>query len=262
MPELIEVELYRRALDPLIGSIVESVDVRHPAFVRPAGAPVQLFAQIVGLELIATERIGKLLLLKLGGHDDPFAVGLRFGMTGRLLIDGSGPIEQLEYASDRNDEGWDRVVFRIGSVTVAVRDQRRLGSIELDPDLASLGPDAASLVAPALVRAIGSRTKALKALLLDQTLVSGLGNLLVDEILWRAAIDPRTPVSALSSPAIVALADTIRATVHDLTKRGGSHTGDTFVHRVPGARCPRCAHPMQRDQVGGRTTWWCPEHQR
>src|SRR5690606_7502787 len=117
-----------------------------------------------------------------------------FGMTGRLLVDGGAAIDRLEYSSDRNDPGWDRFVltFREGG-DLRLRDPRRLGGIELDPDESRLGPDALGLTPAQLRRALDGSAQPLKARLLDQARIAGIGNLLADEILWRAGLDPARP---------------------------------------------------------------------
>ncbi len=259
MPELIEVEQYREALDVLCGGTVRSLDIADSAFARPRGVPLGVFDALVGQALTATSRHGKLLLAHFG--TDGYVVGMRFGMTGRLLIDGTSPIEALEYASRRNDPAWDRAIIDIGGRVVAIRDQRRLGSIELDPDTRQLGVEASAITADALHRVCSRRTKAIKAVLLDQRLIAGLGNLLADETLWQAGIDPRRPAGALSEVEIDTLASTTVATVQTLSARGGSHTGDSFELRLDGARCVLCSGSMTHDTVGGRSTWWCATHQ-
>lgn len=263
MPELIEVEYYKRALDPLIGQRIGSISFPDEHYTRPVGTPAEAFSQVNGDLLVATSRRGKLLCLHTGAsaeHVDT-VLGLRFGMTGRLLIDGVGPIDRLEYSSGRNDPTWDRCVLMIGNSAVAMRDPRRLGSVELDPDLASLGVEAATLTGKQLRTALARRTKAIKAVLLDQKLVAGLGNLLVDEALWAAGVAPNRPANTLTADEIEVLATTAQGTVRQLTKRGGSHMGDTFSERADDGVCPKDGHSMQHDTVGGRSTWWCPNHQ-
>ncbi len=272
MPELIEVELYRKAFDPLIGGVVKSLEVRHPEFVRPRGTPPEVFSVLQGSQLVATRRHGKLLLLDVllsppqegstnGIAYDSATLGLRFGMTGMLFVDGVGPIDRLEYASAKADVSWNRFVLSIGGTTVTVRDQRRLGSVELDPDTSLLGAEATTIESAQLALLLTSRRRAIKSLLLDQSSVAGLGNLLVDEVLWRTGIAPHRAANELSTAEVALLAETIRSTIADLSDRGGSHMGDSFPHRVPGAVCPKGDGNMARSTVGGRTTWWCPGHQ-
>jgi formamidopyrimidine-DNA glycosylase len=143
-----------------------------------------------------------------------------------------------------------------------VNDPRRLGGVELNPDEGRLGPDAASIDGPTLRALLGSSVAPLKARLMDQAVVAGLGNLLVDEILWRAGLDPARPASSLRPAQIRRLAETIVTTIEELDERGGSHCGDLQDERLPEGRCPRDGTRLQRRTVGGRTTYSCPRHQR
>ena len=258
MPELIEVEQYRACFDRLCGTTVESVVVPDARFLR-GGTPTQA-QRLVGTTLVSTSRRGKLLLATFANGSCTSLVGLRFGMTGRLLLDGIGPIEQLEYASPRNDPAWDRLEISLSGRVVTLRDQRLLGSFELSPDLSKLGPEGSTASVEDL-RPFSRSRVALKTLLLDQSRLAGLGNLLVDEILWRAAISPMLRGHGLTSERSKVLATTIVSTVAELTERGGSHRGDTFALRRPEAVCTLCSGTMQFAKVGARGTWWCPTHQ-
>ena len=146
-------------------------------------------------------RTGKLLMMDFGDPGGPpdAVLGLRFGMTGRLVVDDHAVIEKLEYSSARNAPEWRR--FELGFTnegTLVIIDPRRLGGVELNPDDSRLGPDAFELTTEQLAVALeGSRT-ALKARLLDQHRVAGLGNLLVDEILWRTGLDPAREAGSLA----------------------------------------------------------------
>ena len=143
-----------------------------------------------------------------------------------------------------------------------LRDPRRLGAVELDPDEDRLGVDALELTLPQL-RSIVARSRApVKAVLMNQARIAGLGNLLADEILWRAGIAPDRPASSLDAAEQVALHRAIRSSLRTLGRRGGSHTGDLMVARLPGGCCPRDGTPLVRGTVGGRTSYWCPLHQR
>ncbi len=102
----------------------------------------------------------------------------------------------------------------------------------------------------------------LKARLMDQSRLAGLGNLLTDEILWRSGLDPARPARSLDETEVKRLQRTMRRTLTVLAERGGSHTGDLQVARARGATCPRDGAPLQRRTIGGRTTYSCPVHQR
>ena len=97
---------------------------------------------------------------------------------------------------------------------------------------------------------------------MDQARLAGVGNLIADEVLWRAGLDPRRPAGSLSSAETRRLHRHLHAVVDDLLERGGSHMGDLLEARLPGGVCPRDGAPLARGQVSGRTTWWCPRHQR
>lgn len=259
MPEGIEIEYYRRAAEPAIGRRIAGVEAGDDWYLKGDTTPAQLRARLVGGSFTAARRTGKLLLLDI---DNGGALGLRFGMTGRLLLDGGAVIEKLEYSSDRNDPAWDRFRIRFADGGVmAMRDPRRLGGVELDPDTSALGVDLYGVTGRDLTRILGSSDRPLKARLLDQSQIAGLGNLLTDEILWRASLHPGRPANSLDPTARRRLLHHLRRVVRQLTERGGSHTGDLQEHRHAGALCPRDGAPLERHTIGGRTTYACPVHQ-
>lgn len=261
MPELLEVEVYRRLADRTVGRRVAEVHAPDAWFVKGGASPAAVVDAVTGATVAGTDRIGKLLLVDLG-PDRP-ELGLRFGMTGRLVLDDDAPIAHLEYGSRRDVPAWDRfaLVFDDGA-RLRLSDPRRLGGVLLDPDRATLGPDAWTIGARALRGALAGSTTALKARLLDQRRVAGLGNLLVDETLWRAGLDPARPAGCLADDEVARLARHVRATVRLLFDRGGSHTGDLHAERRRDGVCPRDGTPLQRRTIGGRTTYSCPLHQR
>jgi formamidopyrimidine-DNA glycosylase len=190
-------------------------------------------------------------------------LGLRFGMTGRLVIDGLAAVEELQYSSRRDLPAWDRFVLDFeGGGVLRINDPRRLGGVELDPDEASLGLDALDITLPQLRRAMTTSNVAVKARLLDQAHLAGVGNLLADEALWRAGIDPARPARSLDDAEVRQLHRALRRTLILLGRRGGSHTGDLQPARQQGGLCPRDGTPLLRRTVGGRTTYSCPLHQR
>jgi len=258
VPELIEVEAYRRQAEAVVGRTVADVPVLDPLGLRGADPDV-VRADLVGHTVLAAERIGKLLLLPTDGP----VVGLRFGMTGRLLVDGGASIEGLLYGGQGDDPAWDRYVIAFDDGTdLRIRDPRRLGGLQLDPDTSRLGPEASTVTAEQLAAVLAGSAAPVKARLLDQSRLAGLGNLLVDESLWRAGIDPQRPCRELDPAEVAHLAEVVRGTVADLQARGGSHTGDLQVARVRGSTCPRDGAPVDRLTVGGRTTYRCSRHQR
>jgi formamidopyrimidine-DNA glycosylase len=266
VPELIEVEAYRRQADAVVGRSVAEVVAPDDWYLKGTTA-AELAHVLVGRQVSAARRLGKLLVLDLSGGR---RLGLRFGMTGRLVIDGAAAIDQLLYSSSRDEPTWDRFGLRFGGSDgvgdgdgaagdLVMRDPRRLGGVSLDPDEGRLGVDAATVTADQLAMVLRGRA-ALKATLLDQSRLAGLGNLLADEILWRAGLDPARPARSLPDE-VGALSAVIRTTVDELTRRGGSHTGDLQSARSPGGRCPRDGALLQRRNIGGRTTISCPRHQ-
>ena len=257
MPELIEVETYRRQAEAVVGRTIGDAPTIDPVGLRHDD-PAAVRDVLRGVTVTGTDRIGKLLVLETDGP----VVGLRFGMTGRLLVDGAASIERLAYGGTGDEARWDRLVvdFTDGG-QLRVRDPRRLGGLELEPDMSRFGPDAARITPPELDAALEASRTSLKARLLDQRRVAGLGNLLVDEILWRAGIDPARPAGSLSDAERAVLAGAIVATVEELTERGGSHTGELQPARAPETACPRDGAPLLRRSVGGRTTYSCPVHQ-
>jgi formamidopyrimidine-DNA glycosylase len=183
-------------------------------------------------------------------------------MTGRLLVDGSAGIERLEYSSNREVEAWDRFVVRFANGgDLRVRDPRRLGGAELDPPESRLGPDAVGLNLAGLRAVLDGGRIALKARLMDQSKIAGLGNLLVDEALFQAGLDPARPAGGLDDAELKGLHKALRKTLTNLTKRGGSHTGALQPARHRDGLCPLDGAPLLRRTIGGRTTYSCPVHQ-
>lgn len=258
MPELLEVEAYRRAVDAVVGRRIRSVVVSDTAYLRGGIDPGHLSDSLVGQRVEATTRLGKVLLV----HTTGPVLGLRFGMTGVVEVDGSRPIGVLEYGPKRDEPGWQRLAVGAGVGGFRVVDPRRFGSVELDPDLTGMGPDASCLRPAQLFGALAGRRAPVKACLLDQHLVAGLGNLLVDDVLWRAAVAPGRPGRTLDTDEVAALCWSISTTLRVLGGRGGSHTGDLQPARRAGGSCPRDGEELRRETIGGRTTWWCPHHQR
>ena len=260
MPELIEVEVYRLLAEQVVGATVAEVEAPDAWFLKGGITPADVADAVVGATVRGTARIGKLLVIDLG-HRRP-KLGLRFGMTGRLVLDGEAPIARLEYSSRRDDPAWDRFAVRFADGRrLRLSDPRRLGGVTLDPPIDGLGPDAWTITAVALREALAGSEAPLKARLLDQSKVAGLGNLLVDETLWRARLDPARPAGSLSAAEVRRLARHIPATVALLFERGGSHRGDLQEERHRDGVCPADGTPLERRTIGGRTTYSCPRHQ-
>ena len=244
MPELPEAERARQQLELVVGREITAVDDRDTYVCRPH-APGEIAAALVGRRLTATHRRGKFLWAETDGGPE---LGLHLGMAGRIVVD-EPP------APNR----WDRFVLEFDDGgRLALRDKRRLGRAVLEPDFAHVGPDAAGIGREAFRKAFGRGTVAVKARLLNQRVLSGVGNLLADEILWRARLNPRREAGELSAEELDLLRRQVRGALRDAIRNGGAHTGRLIPHRVRGGTCPRCGTPLERATIGGRTTFWCP----
>jgi formamidopyrimidine-DNA glycosylase len=257
VPEGLEAEIWRRALSTLTGRRIVG------AWVDERVAPPELPDVVVGERLDEVVRVGKVVVLETSGP----RIGLHFGMTGRVEVDGWAPIEQLAYASGLDRPGWDRLRIETspgspGVPAVRFNDPRRLGRISLDPDLSALGPDALTVRTDDLRRALAGRRAPVKAMLLDQSVVAGLGNLCADEVLWWAGIDPRRPAGSLASGEVRTLAAVARRRLAVMLRWGGSTVGELSPEaRANRPPCGRDGGELRRDRVAGRTTIWCPTHQ-
>lgn len=266
MPEGLEAEIYRRHAERALGRTITDVVV-DPA--QPMAR--ELVATLPGLRFVDARRHGKLLLLDTAsGRVAGPTLGLHFGMTGRLVVDGGAAIDRLEYASGRDDPAWDRFVVQLAPGrgrrrpgVLRVNDPRRWARFDLDPDERRLGPDFLDVGHDELAAALARRRAALKAVLLDQSVVAGFGNLCVDEVLWQAGLAPDRPAGSLTDRELEVFLAAAREHLPAMLDRGGSHTGTISPDlRAAMPPCPRDGAPMRRGTVGGRTTIWCPHHQR
>ncbi len=260
MPELPEVERYRTAAETVLARPITSVTSPDAWFLKGGTTGTALDQALVGQAFVSARRIGKLLLLDVDGGP---TLGIRFGMTGTLVVDGAVAIDRLLYAPAARNPSFDRWSARFeGGGAIVVSDPRRLGGVTLDPDVSRLGPDALSVSVPDLAAALRGSATALKARLLDQSRVAGIGNLIADELLWRAGLSPLRPAGSLSAVEVRRLHRHLVGTLDRLIERGGSHLGDLVDQRHRDGRCPRDGAELTRAVVGGRTTWWCRRHQR
>jgi len=251
--------MYRAAAEATVGRRIVHVHAPDPWYLKRGLDATGASAALVGRRVEQVRRIGKLLLVDTDGP----TLGLRFGMTGRLMVEGVAAIEHLEYSSNRLEPRWVRFALGFdGGGDMQVVDPRRLGGVELEPATGLLGIDLLA-VRPAQLRDLLAGSAApVKAWLLDQRHVAGIGNLIADEALWRAGIDPARPARSLDEREVRRLHRSLQATVRDLTERGGSHTGDLHRSRVRGGLCPKDGALLDRRTIGGRTTFSCPQHQR
>ena len=258
MPELIEVEIYRKAAANSVGRRVSAVSVFNKKYLRGKTVVPDLQSALFGARLDHVRRIGKLLLLEIGTA----VVGFRFGMTGRLIVDGEVAISGLLYTTAEVQDRHVRFALEFDDGgSIAMLDPRGFGNVELNPDASLLGPDAMGVSEAYLRKVLQTSRATLKSMLLDQQKISGIGNLLCDEILWRSGLAPTRIGSSLEPKEIERVTCAVNTTIEELTERGGSHMGDLQSQRHPGGVCPSDGSELQRTTVAGRTSWWCPEHQ-
>jgi formamidopyrimidine-DNA glycosylase len=270
MPELPEVETVRRQLEPvLVGRRFERVSIDDPRLVRPY-EPAEVAAELQGERVAAVERRGKYLIVR---FESGRVLLIHLRMTGSLLHapNGSLPDDSHRRAVVKLDDGSD----------VAYRDVRRFGTwLLLEPGGAEPYLDArvgeepldVLFTAARLGERLAARRTSLKAALLDQRTLAGMGNIYVDEALWRARLNPLRPATGLDRNEVRRLHRAIRVALeHGLARQGstlrdyrlpdgsGGSMQDEF--RVYGRRdepCDRCGTLIARTQVAGRTTWFCP----
>jgi formamidopyrimidine-DNA glycosylase len=270
MPELPEVESVRRQLEPaLVGRRFEQVRIDDARLVRPFD-PAEVAAELQGERVEALERRGKYLVVR---FESGRVLLIHLRMTGSLLHAPGGSLQ---------DDPHRRAVVTLDDGSdLAYRDVRRFGTWlllepgESEPYLgARVGdePLDASFTAARLGERLAGRRIALKAALLDQRTVAGIGNIYADEALWRARLSPVRPASGLDRPELRRLHRGIRAALEQGLARQGSTLRDYRLpdgsggsmqdeFRVYGRRdepCDRCGTLIARTQVAGRTTWFCP----
>ncbi|WP_433303339.1 Fpg/Nei family DNA glycosylase [Actinoplanes sp. CA-030573] len=266
MPELPEVESARSVVErAALGRPIVEVDDSDAYVCRPH-RPGDIRAALVGRELVAAHRRGKSMWCETSGGGP--ILGIHLGMSGKIVIsdvDGT-EIDGGDYWEGRRGPGdyrWARftVTFADGGRMMLV-DPRRLGRIRLDPPVEVLGPDAATITAADFARAVTGGTAPVKARLMEQHRIAGIGNLLADEILWQARVYPARPGDELTRAETKRLFAATREAVGAALRDGGVHTLTIVAHRHAGGRCPRDDAPMTRGVVGGRTTWWCTREQK
>jgi formamidopyrimidine-DNA glycosylase len=257
VPELADVEHFRRIFARHSnGRRVQRVVVTDPGILRNVSAP-ELDRALRGHRFEEPERHGKWLIARTDGP----ALLVHFGMTG-----------DISWAADSTGRHpHDRLILDLEQGELRYRNMRKLGGVwlaanqrEVDGLLDRLGPDAFSVGRKEFLERLGRRRGRVKAALMDQSLVAGVGNLLGDEVLWRARIHPARQVSDLSGDENAALFRALRSVIRqavDLYEEG-SPSRWMRVRGRPGARCPRCRTELARILVGGRGTYFCPACQR
>ena len=256
MPELPDVEGFRRELaDHLPGRRVSGVRVVDPGVLRNTDARA-LARALHGQRFGRPDRHGKWLMLPTGGP----TLLIHSGMTGHPY-----------YCPDHGDDGHDRVIVRLDRGELRYADQRKLRGIWLVSSDSAVedvtgpqGPDALSVGPKRFADVLRGRRGQLKPALLDQQVIAGLGNLLVDEVCWRARVNPGRRVGELDEEQVRALHSAMRRTLRTAVRHGrvpGLRGWLTRVRDEKDGRCPRCHTILTHARRGGRATVWCPRCQ-
>jgi formamidopyrimidine-DNA glycosylase len=246
MPELPEAEIARRTIERVLGRKIVAVD-DHDRYVSRPHAAGELADALTGHKLTSAHRRGKFIWVE---TDDGPDLGLHLGMTGSIVVDGE-------------PKPWDRFALEFaGGGRLALRDMRRFGRAVLAPDFSHVGPDAAEVGRDEFRGRVGRGKMAIKARLLDQKSIAGVGNLMADEALWRARIAPHRPAGELSTEELDALRRAIRAVAREAIRRGGLGGAQFVAHRERGGHCPRDGTELRHGRYGGRSTYWCPRCQK
>ncbi|NNU79117.1 bifunctional DNA-formamidopyrimidine glycosylase/DNA-(apurinic or apyrimidinic site) lyase [Halovulum dunhuangense] len=287
MPELPEVETVRRGLEPVMtGHRIVRVETRRPDLRWPF--PPRMAERLTGASVITLRRRSKYILADLDTRE---TLIIHLGMSGRMLISDGGPARALgEYVHERETPGkHDHVVLEMsGGARITFNDARRFGAMDLCPTaavdghklLAALGPEPLGneFSAGHLVARLAGRRTPIKAALLDQTIVAGLGNIYVCEALWRTGIHPKRLAGKLSRARIEALVPAIRDVLVEAIEAGGSSLRDYrqtdgelgyFQHSFAaygreGEPCRRdgCTGTIRRIVQSGRSSFYCGGCQR
>ena len=275
MPELPEVEVVRAGLERhVLGALVTRVDVLHPRPVRrDAGGPAGFAAALTGRRIEAARRRGKYLWLPL---DDGNALLAHLGMSGQLLVQPpQAPAERhlrVRLALEGADEGRE----------LRFVDQRMFGGLSVSHGGAELPAEIAHIARDPLdpafddddfVRRVRRRSSGVKRLLLDQNLVSGVGNIYADEALWRARLHGERPGDRLTARQVRELLDHAREVMADALRQGGTSFDALYVnvngqsgyfdrslaaYGREGEPCARCGAPVRRVAFMNRSSYFCP----
>ena len=260
MPELPEVETFKRYLDSTsLHQRIINVEVRD-AYVLKHVSAHGLARRLKGRRFENSHRHGKHLFVRSG---DELWLRLHFGMTG-----------WLQYLKrDEETPNTARVLFRFGNNRrLAFDDQRKFGEVELIKNVdeflqtRGIGPDALEITLSEFKLILGKHRGAVKAILLNQQLIAGIGNLYADEILFRARMHPGTDAGRLNDKDLNRL---FRAMRHVLEKAIALKTDFNrlpkswlLTHRGKRGRCPRCGRTLKSATIGGRTSWFCAHCQK
>jgi formamidopyrimidine-DNA glycosylase len=292
VPELPEVEVTRRQLVPLlVGRRVARVFTTVPSyfFLTP---PSSLQRRLRGRRVEALDRIGKYLLARL---DNGERLLLHLGMTGQIFGSGTASVRllastrgaaltpEMQLAAFRPDKHTHlRLRFDDDGPDVVFRDARKFGKVQLmgasEPSarLDRLGPDALAAKGRALHATVSRRRVAIKSLLLDQSLLAGVGNIYADEALFLAGVRPTRPGRRVSAEECERIARAIRRILRRSIATGGSSISDYVrpdgtdgayqderrVYGREGEPCPKCRSVIKRRVIGQRSSHYCPRCQK
>lgn len=253
MPELHDVEHFRRLFqEHAAGKRLVGLTVVDPGLLRDVTAG-ELERALVGRTFATPARHGKWLIAPTEGGP---VLLLHFGMTGELLW----------APSDGAPERHDRVLFRFDHGVLRFRNVRRFGRVRLVRDeaelcafLSAFGPDALGITRREFHARLFGRRGALKATLLDQEFLAGIGNVIADEALWQARLHPLVRVDALTGTERDRLFEALQRVLRQWVAHYGQDLSRwlTHVRGRPDATCPRCGRPIARVRVAGRTTYLC-----
>jgi formamidopyrimidine-DNA glycosylase len=288
VPELPEVEVVRAGLAPAVsGSVITGVSVfDERALTRHPSGAADFVARLEGRRIDAAARRGKFLWLPLERTDgEDAALIAHLGMSGQMLL------RTPDAASERHERVRIHLHHAIhGELAVVFADQRTFGSLAVDRLVAD-GPTvvptqvlhiARDPIDPffddaAFLSALHRRSSAIKRVLLDQTVASGIGNIYADEALWASRIHPETPASRLSTGSVRRLLGEVRAVLAKALAEGGTSfdaqyvnvngQAGYFAHSLNaygrgGKPCPRCGGPIRREAFMNRSSHYCPRCQR
>jgi formamidopyrimidine-DNA glycosylase len=291
MPELPEVEVTRRALTPhLVGRRIREVVTTKPSYFFLT-APRRLKERLSGRRIVVLERHGKYLVC---GLDDGARLLLHLGMTGQLFVAGSrsarlllrehkstlDPEQQPHFRPDRHTHLV--LSFSDGPPDVYFRDIRKFGKVALlepgesDPRLDKLGVDALAAKGSELHAAARTRQIPVKSLLLEQSVVAGIGNIYADEALFFAGVRPTRSARSVTRAEYDAIAAAVKRVLKRAIVRGGSSIDDFVrpdgsdggyqkerkVYAREGEPCSRCRAPIERIVIGQRSSHYCLRCQR
>ncbi len=257
MPELPDVEIFRQEADKALDSVVESVDTTDTGFVD--AAKNGLTRHLPGNKLKKTLRRGKYLFLF---TEKKYAVAMHFGMTGYLQY-ANKKSETPKYVKCIFDLDNDHRLFYVS--------KRKLGSIEITGNVDEfiryhdIGPDALEIGEKDFMDAIKNSRSGIKSFLTNQSLISGIGNIYADEILFQARIHPKQPTGRLKEPQIKDIYEQmVRVLETAIEKHADTDKfPDTFLlpRRKEGEECPSCGGEIEKIRISGRTGYYCPDCQ-